>query len=314
MSEMLSSVCAGREIEVAWKPEATEIPGLMSKGFIPIEMAEGSVSYTDALELDHHNHLSDRPAASVTALRYYAHIPEGEIARFMVNHVDADCVVSALTLIGLLDRSVHETLNREVGFLDVEPIVAPVREFRYGKIINAWKSAMSGEKRGGWSWLYGLLLFHDMIVDVKRYETYISKVESKEEERRKTALEEISRAMKGNSGRTAAFSSSIWGFDFQFGRKENIAADSLEAWNYWCLAARIEDAGKVTLSVPTENIAEKAFGKGGLLNVYPLLPKVNGKEWGGRGSVGGSPRGESVDAAMLPEILEIVDGALKARV
>ena len=69
MSEMLSSVCAGREIEVAWKPEATEIPGLMSKGFIPIEMAEGSVSYTDALELDHHNHLSDRPAAPACEVR-----------------------------------------------------------------------------------------------------------------------------------------------------------------------------------------------------------------------------------------------------
>jgi len=310
LSEILSSVCAGREIELAWKPEVTEIEDLISRGFIPIEMAEGSVSYTDSLELDHHNHLSYRPAASVTALRYYAHVPEGEIARFMVNHVDADCVVSALTLTGILDRSVHETLNREVGYLDVEPLVTPVAGFRFGKTIKAWKNAMSGEKRGGWSWFYGLMLFYNMIVEEKKYENFISKVESKEEERRNKAIEEIALAMKGNSGRTAVFSSSIWGFDYQFGRRENAAADSLEGWDYLCLAARVKSAGKVTLATPSEIVAKKAFGKGGLLNLYPLLPKINGKEWGGRASVGGSPRGEFVEFETLTKILDIVENAL----
>jgi len=312
MREMISSVFAGREIELAWKPDTEEIPSLIRDGFIPIEMAEGSVSYTDALELDHHNHLSDRPAACVTALRHYGHVRKGAKARFMANHADADCILSALTLFGLLDRSIHEILNAEVGILDVAPIGAPIWEFRYGRTINGWKAAMAGEKRSGWSWLFGLNLFHDMISREGEYETYLLGVDQKENDRLEAARKDISTALKGNSGRTAAFVSSVWGFDSQFGRRRNEPADSLEGWDYWCLIAYVENARKATLSAPSEAIAEKAFGKGGLMNVYPLLPRIGGKEWGGRPSVGGSPRGESMTAEMLPDILSVVEAALSA--
>ena len=66
------------------------------------------------------------------------------------------------------------------------------------------------------------------------------------------------------------------------------------------------------ISCPCRQVAELAFGPGGLKEVFPLLPGINGKEWGGRESVGGSPRGAIVPEEMLDEVLSIVDGTLRA--
>ena len=90
MSELIKTICHGREIHLAWNPLREEITPLIRQGFIPIEMSEGAVSYTDNLGLDHHNELSGRPPACISALEHYGHISREEIGHFMVNHTDAD--------------------------------------------------------------------------------------------------------------------------------------------------------------------------------------------------------------------------------
>ena len=44
------------------------------------------------------------------------------------------------------------------------------------------------------------------------------------------------------------------------------------------------------------------------------LPKINDKSWGGRESVGGSPRGEIFPKELLEEVLDIVDGCRMVRI
>ena len=61
------------------------------------------------------------------------------------------------------------------------------------------------------------------------------------------------------------------------------------------------------ISCPCRNAAELAFGSGGLKNVLPLLPKLNGKEWGGRESIGGSPRGVAVPVEILGDVVKIIE-------
>jgi hypothetical protein len=54
---------------------------------------------------------------------------------------------------------------------------------------------------------------------------------------------------------------------------------------------------KLTIGCPNEQVAERLFGPGGLKNVFP---KLDPPGWGGRPSIGGSPRGVALgeDAAL----------------
>ena len=42
------------------------------------------------------------------------------------------------------------------------------------------------------------------------------------------------------------------------------------------------------------------------------LPGINGKDWGGREAVGGSPRGETVPESTLISLMEAVEGMIQA--
>jgi hypothetical protein len=80
--------------------------------------------------------------------------------------------------------------------------------------------------------------------------------------------------------RVAIVKSTVWGFD---------------RWYLWApvvvsFSARLD---KVTAGCPDRETAERLFGPGGLANIWPLL----GPGWGGRETVGGSPRGERLTLA-----------------
>ncbi len=103
--------------------------------------------------------------------------------------------------------------------------------------------------------------------------------------------------------------SRVKGFDVQFGRQENVAPDTLNGWRHWCIISYVEKAGNVMLACPCRKVAELAFGPGGLKNVFPLLPAIDGKAWGGRESVGGSPRGVAFPIERLNDVLSIVENS-----
>ena len=309
MKEFISTLCLGREIHLIWRPESDEILDCISQGFVPIEMAEGEESFVDFRSLDHHNAYSRLPSACVTALKYYGTI--GSPARLMVNHTDADCVLTGLTLMGLLPLNVLERLNAEVGILDTDPLGADYAKLTYGDEIRVWKSGMASVKQSGWSWLYGLQLFLDIFRNVDYYYEVKDKISVKEQERVRLALEDYEKAVRGSSGRVLLVAPSrVNGFDVQFCRQPQFPADSLEGWRHWCIAAHVAEPGNVTLSCPNRSVAELAFGPGGLLNVYLKLPEIEGGKWGGRESVGGSPRGAAFPAELLPVVLETLENLL----
>jgi putative CRISPR-associated protein (TIGR02619 family) len=272
-------------------------------------MADGKESIVDFRCLDHHNAYSHLPSACVTALKYHGSLESP--ARLMVNHTDMDCVLAGLTLMGLLPLDVLEKLNPEVGLLDTEPLGADHAQLTCGDLIRLWKSGMASARQSGWSWLYGLQLFIDIHYNYDYYDKIRIKLLEQERERVRLAHEDYEQAARGASGKVLVVSPSrVHGFDVQFHRQPDFPADSLEGWRHWCIAAHVAEAGNVTLSCPGKNVAELAFGPGGLLNVYPKLPVIEGKDWGGRESVGGSPRGVAVQAEMLGEVLAVVENLL----
>ena len=309
MKEFISTLCMGREINLAWRPELDEIPDYISKGFVPIEMAEGDESFVDFRCLDHHNDYSSFPSACVTALKYYGTLSSP--ARLMANHTDADCVLAGLTLMGLLPLDVLEKLNIEAGILDTDPVSADYAQFTHGDAIRSWKVGMKSAKQSGWSWLYGVQLFLDIFRNADCYAKIEDNSEERERERVRIAAEEYEKAVRGPSGRVLLISpSSVKGFDVQFCRQPEFPADSLEGWKHWCVASHVARSGNVTISCPNRSVAELAFGPGGLLNVFPKLPTLEGKKWGGRESVGGSPRGVIVPTELLPGMLDIIESTM----
>lgn len=313
MEEMIATVCRGQAIQLLWQPELKEIEARMAEGFVPIEMAEGTRSFVDHRCLDHHNEHSHLPSACITALSCYGDLAGQKPAKIMVDHADADCVMAGLTLLGLLPRDLLERLNEEIWILDTEPLLAEPEKMEHHDRIRLWMESMSSVKRSGWSWLYGLQLWLDLFEHPEAFQRAIEERAVREEGRKRLALDDYRAARLGPSGRTLLISPSrVRGHDVQFCRQEGKDPYTLEGWRHWCILSHVHKAGNVMISCPCRQVAELAFGPGGLKEVFPLLPGINGKEWGGRESVGGSPRGAIVPEEMLDEVLSIVDGTLRA--
>jgi hypothetical protein len=303
MKEYISTVCRGREIHLLWRPEAEEIPGCLSQGFVPIEMAEGGESIVDFRILDHHNAYSHLPAACVTALKYYGTLDSP--AKLMVNHTDADCVLAGLILMGFLPFDVAEKLAQETGLLDTEPMSVDHSILTFGDSLQIWKANMASVKQSGWSWLYGLQLFLDIFYNSECYDDVKLRLRERERERVELALEDSASAVADLSGRVLLVNPSrVHGFDVHFGRQTGFPVDSLQGWRHWCVIAYVAKSGGVTIACPNRSVAETVFGPGGLMNVFPKLPAVEGKTWGGRESVGGSPRNTVFPVDLLPKVLE----------
>lgn len=311
MTELLTTFCRGHEVQLLWQPELEAIPDRIAEGFVPIEMAEGTVSYVDFRCLDHHNDYSYLPSACVTALAFYGSLGEDGPARLMVNHTDADSVLTGVTLMGLLPRELLEELNPEVGLLDTDPLNADAQGLRYGDAIRLWKAGMASVRQSGWSWLYGMQLYLDLFDHFAYYKKRVEQLNDRERARRERALEEYARAVTGPSGKTLLVApSTVRGHDVHFFRQEAFSPRSLEGWRHWCVISHVQKAGNVMLACPNTAVAERAFGPGGLKNVFPRLPRVEGKEWGGRESVGGSPRGVVFPAELLPLVLKTIEESL----
>ena len=311
MREIITTVCRGQAVQVLWQPSEDEIEARIEEGFVPVEMAEGTKTYVDFRCLDHHNSYSDMPSACITALKFYGELAGQAPARIMVNHTDSDSVMTGLTLLGLLPLDLLKKLNPEIGQLDTEPLMADLQSMRFYDEIQIWKSSMESVKQSGWSWLYGVQLWLDIFNNWADFKGVLENLKILEAERKKLALEDYNAAQRGRSDKVLLINPSrVKGFDVQFCRNEDAAPDTLAGWHHWCIISYIEKSGNVMLACPCRKVAELAFGRGGLKNIFQLLPSIDGKEWGGRESVGGSPRGVKFPVERLAEVLEIIENAL----
>ena len=124
-------------------------------------------------------------------------------------------------------------------------------------------------------------------------------------------MADYARAVTGPSGKVLLVApSTVKGHDVHFFRQEEFPSTSLEGWRHWCVISHVQKAGNVMLACPNKEVAERAFGVGGLKNVFPCLPTLEGKGWGGREAVGGSPRGIVFPASALDSVLSILEESL----
>ncbi|MCA9545698.1 MAG: hypothetical protein KC613_14940, partial [Myxococcales bacterium] len=91
-------------------------------------------------------------------------------------------------------------------------------------------------------------------------------------------------ALTHDDARVLVVRSTVWGFDVWYRLAPVVVSYA-------------ERMAKVTVGCPDEATAEACFGPGGLENAW----KVLGKGWGGRGTIGGSPRGERLSLTAVHE-------------
>jgi len=305
--EVIRTMVGGRQIVLHWKPEVDNIQALIEKGVVPIEMAEGTTSFVDDHQIDHHNQFAANPAACIISLKYYGEMMK-KGGQFMANHVDLDCVASAAVLLGLIPKNEVEEFVKWAGLDDVDPLSPKLRQEpmpEMVKKIRAWKDATSGPKNSGWAWISALHLLISLFRNPEEWEEKIASLEDREMERRKIAAEDYDRRVEYTDHRAIFIGPSrVWGFDIQMGRNPQEDINKAAGWRHQLIFSYVAAMGKVTMSCPNEAVANELFGEGGMSNIYSFLEEFMPTGWGGRAAVGGSGRNTKLTLEEARECFE----------
>ena len=148
------------EIEIIVKTLDWDVKNMVGVGYCPIECSFGDFSIVDKLEMDHHGAYSHLESVAVRAYRdFYGKRKDNP--KFVVNHIDADCIFAIAALSGLLphpSKDVDETLPKHVqslwkqdllplaktiAVMDTDPIGRDVTVMPFGAYLVVW-NAMYG--------------------------------------------------------------------------------------------------------------------------------------------------------------------------
>ncbi len=271
---------------------------LRDEGFEPIECAFGQYgSVLGPLEMDHHGTESHREGVALRACRdlYGARADD---PRFVVTGTpDADATLAIVALAALVPRdhlepSFYELVDRH----DTDPIGLDLLGAEEGLML-AWFNQHEGLTQSEKGFRAAIEVMTDLL-NLGLDDQQRDQVRRADDNRRRTAVKGIlglydadarpvsvpedardrpvrrGAHIDADAGRVLVVQSVVWGFD-QWYRLAPLVVS---------FATRM---AKVTVGCPDRPTADALFGEGGLMNVWPEL----GRGWGGRETIGGSPRG-----------------------
>lgn len=253
-------------------------------GWCPIECSFGEESVVDDLQMDHHGPLSHLEGVALRAWRDHwgdrAHDP-----RFLcTGGADADATFAIAALAGELNQNCPRcrTLAALINERDLRPIGLNLTRVSEGGTLLAYHQALMESG--------GAERFH-------RGVDYWSQLPDPDSAAVRNALQAESRRLdvatgcyrKQISPQVTVVKSDIWGFDVWY-------RSSPVVLQYHPAHAR------ATIACQSEQTAVSLFGAGGLLNIYPMLFPSG---WGGRPSIGGSPRAERISFAQTLAAAEV---------
>lgn len=306
-------------LELVFTHEHGEAVRLRDAGYEPIECAFGQHgSVLGPLALDHHGAESHREGVAIRACRdhYGARVAD---PRFVVTGTpDADAVLAIVALAALVPP---ERLEPEfytlVNAHDTDPIGHDLLGSEPGERL-AWFNQREKlfQNAEGFHKAIGHMvrLLREGLTGAER-----AAVHKADRGRRRRAVEGVQARLDGRgdalpvpedfqhlpvcrgvaateaAARVLVVHSTVWGFD---------------AWYRLApvVVSYAERMAKVTVGCPDTDTAARLFGPGGLDNVWPHL----GVGWGGRGTIGGSPRGQRLSIREARATAERILPLLKA--
>lgn len=244
----------------------------VSVGFCPIECSFGEESVVDELAMDHHGALAHLESVALRAWRDHRGTRRAD-ARFVVTGAaDADATFAIAALAGLLPE------GRDLGPLaeliadaDTRPRALADDPRPEAALLLLWRRMASGVQDA--TAFYG---------GVDRWRTLLKATPPQ-------ALLEAARAEEATriaAARTARVE--------RFGPQVALVESPVPGFDVWyaeiapVIVAYVAEARRVTIGVRDLPTAQALFGPRGLLE---LFPKLQPPGWGGRETVGGSPRG-----------------------
>lgn len=287
-----------KPLELVFTHKHPEACRLRDAGYEPVECAFGQHgSVLGRYDLDHHGTESHREGVALRACRdLYGALADDP--RFVVTGTpDADAVLAIVALAGLVPKDALQPVFYElVNQHDTDPIGLDLLTSDAGEML-AWFNQRERLFQSAEGFQKGI---DHMVRLLTRGLTQAERdaVHKADRGRRRRASEGVldlldrdglslptkapaagapvlrGEAATAGEGRVLVVKSTVWGFDLWYRQAPVVVSYA-------------ERMAKVTIGCPDEATAERMFGPGGLMAVWPEL----GKGWGGRGTIGGSPRG-----------------------
>jgi len=274
------------EIKISYSPK--EIKALAEKGYIPIECALGSISIVDGYALDHHNEFSHLEGVALRAYRdLWGRAPEGKFV--VTGNCDADASFAIAALAGLVPKS-EDMMELAKLINEVDTMTTPVSllKKRHGPALILWNKLIKNRKELGW---YSGVYLWPALLDNPAVETMARGVE-------KERIVLANNCKKIYLKQVLYVESPVWGFD-QWYRNSEI------------VVAFVRSHKKLTVGVKDEETAKKLFGPKGLLEIYgPLDQLLELKGFGGRPTVGGSPKGAEITREMAYRVAQFINDVI----
>ena len=305
---------------------ADEIRTLVSQGFCQIECSIGGESIVDELKMDHHGSNS---ALEAVALRAYRDLygVRAEDPRFVVTGVaDADACFAVAALAGLIPhpkRVVAETLPPTIKMsltrdltelaqiisrVDVSPIGLDIPALPCGEVLLTW-NAMSTSARDTLGFQMGVGLWRALLEgNPSQLGPFFTAAKTAEANRVQASLADLNERGVVINGVLIVKESRVFGFPEWYGRIEDQPFESVGGWRNPLVLAWLERGHNVTMGCPNDTVADALFGKGGLKDVFGQLEPTG---WGGRESVGGSPRGVELSWEQVQEAVKKIAELIK---
>ena len=283
---------------------ASEIDNLINQGFCPVECSVGGNSYVDELQMDHHGTLSGLESVAIRAYRDHFGARRDD-PRFVVAGVmDADAAFCIASLAGRLPHPdadvaglpphLHAGAQKDlsslaelVALIDTDPIGRDIAAQEGGDVLLAWNALTLGSGRDDATALMAVVLWGQLVSGHPARKPLLVAALQTEADRREAAAAVPVSGVGDWVG--IVVDSPVFGFDVWYGRDTAFPADALDGWDFPVVLALAR--GAVTIGCPNKEVSEDIFGEGGLKNVFALLGAATSAGWGGRESIGGSPRG-----------------------
>ena len=258
--------------------------------FCPIECSFGEESVVDELAMDHHGALAHLESVALRAWRDHRGARRADPRFVVTGAADADATFAIAALAGLLPE------ERDLGALaeliadaDPRPHALADDPRPEAALLLLWRRMASGVQDA--TAFYG---------GVDRWRTLLKATPPQ-------ALLEAARAEEAAriaAARTARVE--------RFGPQVALVESPVPGFDVWyaeiapVIVAYVADAQRVTIGVRDLPTAQQFFGPRGLLEVFPKLQPAG---WGGRETIGGSPRGAELERNEAAAVAQIIKSA-----
>ena len=283
-------------MEIVVATSTTFAKVFLDKGYEGVELSLGNMS------LGRYDHHGDRGHLPAVCLQVFEDLRAGKVEYkedfVATGAADLDACAFIALVSGILFEGRNaltldgvEEFIRYAAKMDTDPIgMCPAQDGEVGKLYLAWEAMTAGSPPNDpLSFYKGVAILRDLLQNKSRFQDIMDSALKREEGRYTMSLENMrNNLFVCEDGKFIILTqTNVFGFPEWYNRKPNTDKDFIEAWEYPCVVA-LTDRGNITIGCANETVAEKLFGKGGLQNVLPLF----GEGWGGRSSIGGSPRGQ----------------------